>query len=146
MTVDGKERDRRRALLKAHLEAEGEGNLNKILATFAADTELRYNQRSFKKHDHIRQAHAYIGFSREGAIGEMGVVVERESFTDDEIVIEGKAMGVHRAEFEGFSGTDRRVELPFVTFYRFDAEGKLVSERVVMNLGPLGATPTWQPG
>jgi hypothetical protein len=29
------------------------------------------------------------------------------------------------------------VELPFVAFYRFDDNGKLTSERVVMNLGPL---------
>jgi hypothetical protein len=28
---------------------------------------------------------------------------------------------------------------------RFDRDDKLVSERVVMNLGPMGATPTWQP-
>jgi len=29
------------------------------------------------------------------------------------------------------------VELPFVAFYRFDNNGKLTAERVVMNLGPL---------
>jgi hypothetical protein len=71
--------------------------------------------------------------------------VERESFTDDEIVIEGKMVGIHRREFQGFQGTSRRLELPFVGFYRFDAGGKLVSERVVMNLGTLGATPKWRP-
>jgi hypothetical protein len=27
--------------------------------------------------------------------------------------------------------------MPFVAFYRFDDDGKLTSERVVMNLGPL---------
>jgi hypothetical protein len=145
MTVDGKERDRRRALLRAHLEAEGEGNLKKILATFATDTEMIYNQQVFTDHDHIRQAHAYLGFSREGAMVELGVVVERESFTDDEIVIEGKMVGIHRGEFQGFPGTNRRHELQFVSFYRFDTEGKLASERVVMNVGPLGASPTWQP-
>jgi steroid delta-isomerase-like uncharacterized protein len=145
MTVDDKERDRRRALLKAHLEAEGEGNLSKVLATFAADAEMIYNRQVFKNHHHIRQAHAYMGFSREGAIEELGAVVDRESFTDDEIVIEGRIVGVHRGEFQGFPGTNRHVELPFVTFYRFDSNGKLNSERVVMNVGPLGATPTWRP-
>lgn len=145
MIVDENERNRRRALLKAHLEAELEGNLSKIVSTFAADTEMLYNHQPFTDHDHIRQAHAYMGFSREGAIDDMSAVVERESFTDDEIVIEGKMVGIHRSEFQGFPGTNRRIELPFVTFYRFDPDGKLTSERVVMNLGPLGASPVWRP-
>jgi hypothetical protein len=34
------------------------------------------------------------------------------------------------------------VELPWVAFYRFDAHDKLVSERIVMDLGTLGASPT----
>ena len=145
MTVDGKERERRRALLRAHLEAEGMGNLTAVLATFASKTEMTYNRRVFTDHDAIRQAHAYMGFSGEGAIMDLSAAVDRESFTDDEIVIEGRMLGVHRGEFEGFPGTGRRVELPFVTFYRFDADGKLDSERVVMNLGPLGAAPMWKP-
>lgn len=145
MTVDGTERDRRRALLRAHLEAELEGNLNKVLATFGPETEMVYNRQVFETHDHIRQAHAYMGFSREGAISEMNAVVDRETFTDDEIVIEGRMFGVHRTEFQGFPGTGRPIELPFVAFYRFDSADKLVSERVVMNLGSLGAIPTWQP-
>lgn len=30
--------------------------------------------------------------------------------------------------------------------YRFAEHGKPIAERVVMNLGPLGATQSWQPG
>ena len=145
MNVDAKERDRRRALLKAHLEAEGMGNLTAVLATFATKTEMIYNRQVFANHEAIREAHAYMGFSGEGAIMDMSAAVDRESFTDDEIVVEGRMLGIHRGEFQGFPGTGRRVELPFVTFYRFDAGGKLESERVVMNLGPLGASPTWKP-
>jgi hypothetical protein len=33
----------------------------------------------------------------------------------------------------------------FVAFYRLDAGGKLVSERVVMNLGTLAHAPGWKP-
>lgn len=143
--IDDKERKRRRALLHAHLAAEFAGNLNEILATFAPKTEMVFNRQPFHEHDHIRMAHAYMGFSREGAIEDLQAVIDRESFTDDEIVVEGRMLGIHLTEFQGFPGTGRRVELPFVTFYHFDADGKLVSERVVMNLGTLGATPTWQP-
>ena len=54
-------------------------------------------------------------------------------------------MASHIGEFQGFAPSGREVELPFVAFYRFDGAGKLVAERVVMNLGPLGAAPAWQP-
>jgi hypothetical protein len=64
-------------------------------------------------------------------------VIDAEHFTDDEIVVEGRLTGKHSSEFLGFPPTDREIELPFVAFYRFDAQGKLTSERVVMNLGPL---------
>jgi len=54
---------------------------------------------------------------------------DREHFTADEIVIEGRLCGAHTGEFLGFPPTKRLVELPFVAFYCFDAESKLVSER-----------------
>ncbi len=68
---------------------------------------------------------------------------EHTHFTADEIVIEGRLCGKHVGEFQGFPPTEREVELPFVAFYRFDVAGKLTSERVVMNLGPLAHGPTW---
>ena len=30
--------------------------------------------------------------------------------------------------------------LPYVAFYRFEGNGKLASERIVMNLGPFGTS------
>jgi len=54
-------------------------------------------------------------------------------------VVQGRLCGTQRAEFLGITPTGRDVELPFVAFYRFDADGKLSSERVVMNLGALRA-------
>jgi hypothetical protein len=74
---------------------------------------------------------------RSGALTSLHAVIDDEHFTDDETVIEGRLTGNHSAEFLGFAPTQRDVELPFVAFYRFDAAGKLTSERVVMNLGPL---------
>ncbi|GAA1797337.1 hypothetical protein GCM10009682_18690 [Luedemannella flava] len=50
---------------------------------------------------------------------------------------EGRLTGRHSGEFLGLAPTDHEVELPFVAFYRFDADDKPASERVVMNLGPL---------
>jgi predicted ester cyclase len=145
MTVDDTERRRRRALLKAHYDAENDHNLDKVLATFADKTEMIYNGQVFDTREAIGQAHTYMGFSGDGALADLRNTVDHEHFTDDAIVVEGRAHGIHRGEFQGFPPTNRPVELPFVAFYRFDARGKLISERVVMNLASLGSAPTWEP-
>ena len=80
-----------------------------------------------------------------GAFENIVTRVDTEHFTDDEIVVEGRLSGRHVGEFQGFAPTGRDFVLPFVGFYRFDSAGKLVSERIVMNLGPLGHDPRWTP-
>jgi len=138
MAIDSVERERRRGLLKAHLAAENDHDIERIMETFSADTEMTYNGRSFSEHDGIRLAHGYFGWSSApGAFSDLHVVVDREHFTDDEIVAEQRLFGRHVGEFLGFPATGRAFELRAVGFYRFDRDGKLRSERVVMNLGPL---------
>lgn len=145
MPINDAERQRRRALLKAHLDAENAHDMAALLSTFSEDAEMTYNGQVFNGQELIAQAHAYMGFFGEGAFDGLRNIVDREYFTDHEIVIEGRALGVHRGEFQGYAPTRREVELPFVSFYRFDANGRLVCERVVMNLGSLGQLPTWTP-
>jgi hypothetical protein len=108
------------------------------MRTFSEDAVMLYNRQSFPSGEAIRLAHAYFGMSvAPGAFGGFRNIVDQEHFTDTEIVIEGRTCGKHISEFLGFPPTGRDVELPFVAFYRFEANGKLTSERVVMNLGPL---------
>jgi predicted ester cyclase len=126
-------------LLHAHYEVENRHDLDGIMRTFSPDGEMLYNRQAFSDGETIRMAHAYIGLSpTDGAFRGIRNVIDREHFTADEIVVEGRLCGTHTGEFQGFPPTGREVELPFVAFYRFDASGKLTSERVVMNLGPLG--------
>ncbi len=138
MPVDNAERERRRTLLRAHLAAENDHDLDRIMRTFSDATEMLYNGQSFTDHEGIRRAHRYFGWaSAQGAFAGTRVVTDQEHFTDDEIVIESRLLGKHVGEFRGFPATGRDVELRAVGFYRFDKDGKLMSERVVMNLGPL---------
>ncbi len=138
MPIDDRERERRRALVHAHYAAENDHDLERIMDTFAKDGVMLINRQSFPGSEEIRLAHGYIGMSASpGALRDLRVINDEEHFTDDETVIEGRVCGRHASEFFGFSPTDRDVELPFVAFYRFDENGKLTSERVVMNLGPL---------
>ncbi len=99
---------------------------------------MLYNRQSFPRSEEIRFAHGLIGMTASpGAFSGLQAIIDEEHFTDDETVVEGRLCGKHASEFFGFSPTGRDIELPFVAFYRFNENGKLTSERVVMNLGPL---------
>jgi len=140
MPIDDRERERRRMLVRAHYAAENDHDLERIMETFSKDAVMLYNGQEFPSDKTIRLAHGYMGMSAApGAFSGLRAVIDQEHFTNAETVIEGRVCGTHSAEFLGFPPTGRDVELPFVAFYRFDADGKLSSERVVMNLGPLRA-------
>ena len=138
MPIDTSERARRRALIEEHYAAENDHDLDRIMKTFADDGVMHYNHLPFKDDESIRDAHALLGMSAApGALAGLCLTLDREHYTDEETVIEGRVCGRHQKEFFGYAPTDRDVELPFVAFYRFDDNDKLSSERVVMNLGPL---------
>jgi hypothetical protein len=145
MPIDKHERERRRALLHAHYEFENCHDVANVTQTFAPNAEMIFNCAVFPGLEAIQQAHVYMGFSDEGAFRGIRNVIDRESYTDEDIVVEGRLCATHVAEFLGFAPTERRLELPFVAFYRFDATGKLSSERIVMNLGPLAPAPASGP-
>ncbi len=137
--TDSREQDRRQALLAAHYDAENARDIDRIMATFAEGAEMIYNGQHFAVADHIQWAHSYIGMSAQpGGLSNLRNIRDREHYTDEEVIVEGRLLATHTGEFQGFAPTGCEVELPFVAFYRFDAKGLLTSERVVMNLGVLG--------
>ncbi len=140
MPITDSEKTRRRALLKTHYDVENDHYMNGIMATFSPDAEMLYNRIPFTDPQSIRYAHSLIGFSGTGAFEDIHNHIDGEHFTDDEIIVEGRLCGKHVREFQGIEATGRNVELPFVTFYHFDKTDKLISERIVMNLGVLVAS------
>jgi len=112
--------------------------MNGIMETFSPDAKMLYNRIPFTDPQSIRDAHRLLGFSgTDGAFEDIHHYIDDEHFTDDEIIVEGRLSGKHVGEFLGIEATGRNVELPFVAFYHFDKTDKLISERVVMNLGVL---------
>ncbi len=141
MPIANIEKARRRALLKTHYDVENSHDIDGIMATFSPDAEMVYNRAPFTDPQSIRYAHGLIGFfGTDGAFEDIHNYIDGEHFTDDEIIVEGRLCGKHVGEFEGIEATGRNVELPFVAFYHFDETDKLISERVVMNLGVLVAS------
>ena len=65
------------------------------------------------------------------------VIHDREFFTDTELLIYGRVLGNHSGHVLRFPPTFRAVELHYGAFYRFDENGKIIAQRVVMNWGPL---------
>ncbi len=141
MPITDSEKDRRRTLLKTHYDVENSHDIDGIMATFSLDAEMVYNRAPFTDPQSIRYAHGLIGFfGTDGAFEDIHNYIDGEHFTDDEIIVEGRLCGKHVGEFQGIDATGRNVELPFVAFYHFDETDKLISERVVMNLGVLIAS------
>ncbi|MCH7576004.1 MAG: ester cyclase [Candidatus Marinimicrobia bacterium] len=140
MPITDSEKTRRRALLKTHYDVENDHDMNGIMATFAPSAEMLYNRIPFADPQSIRHAHDLLGFSStDGAFKDVHNYIDGEHFTEDEIIVEGRLSGKHVGKFQGIEATGRNVELPFVAFYHFDKTDKLISERVVMNLGALVA-------
>jgi len=138
MTLTEPERERRRTLLDHHYAVENDGDLPGIMSTFAPDAVMHYNGVPFDTPETIEAAHAYLGFADvAGAFDGPQNHIDRVSFTDTDVVVEGRLTGAHVEDFLGFSGTGRQVTLPFTAFYCYNPDGLLNSERVVMNLGPL---------
>ncbi len=141
MPITESEKARRRRLLKDHYDVENNHDLSATMTTFSPDGEMHYNRIPFTDPQSIRDAHVRIGFAgTDGALEDLQNNIDSEHFTDDEIIVEGRLCGKHVRELLGFGATGRYVELPFVAFYNFDKTDKLISERVVMNLGVLIAS------
>ncbi len=140
MPITDSEKARRSALLEAHYDVENSHDMDGIMATFSPDCEMLYNRIPFTDPQSIRYAHSSIGFSDGGAFEGIHHYIDAKHFTEDEVIVEGRLSGKHVGEFQGIEATGRNVELPFVAFYHFDKTDKLISERVVMNLGVLVAS------
>lgn len=141
MPVDEKERERRRRLVRAHVDAENAHDIEAIMASFAPHAIGRMNGDVSTGPEGVRQGHVLFGLSEEpGIFSDLQVVHEVEHFSDEEIIYEGHFVGVHTGTAPGFPPpTGKEVILPYVVVYRFDCEGLLVSESANVELSSLMA-------
>ena len=139
MPPDARERERRRRLVSAHVAAENAHDLDAIAATFAPHAIVDVNGTVATTPAQIAQTHALYGFGPAGGLlSQLQVIHEREHFTEEDIVYEGHFHGFHTGSPPGFPPpSGRELELPYIVVYRFDAAGKLVSERARVELSPI---------
>jgi hypothetical protein len=127
--------------LQLHAALVGCENLHDlpgITSSFGPEATMVINELPFHSAQSISEVHALLGMSS-GAGGLSGtqVLIDREYFTQDELLIHGRVLGTHVGQILRFPPTFQQVEMHYAAIYRFDAAGKLVSERIVMNWGPL---------
>jgi hypothetical protein len=138
MPISKSERERRYRLLQVHTEAENDHDIDAIMATFAPTAELVFNGLRFTDLASIREAHIGFGMSALPAplVG-VRQVIERVSYGDQHIIVEARLFARHEQTFNGYPPSHQELELYNVAAYLFDDTDKLVSERVVMNWGPI---------
>ncbi len=101
MPITDSEKARRRALLETHYDVENSHDMSGIMATFSPDAEMHYNRTPFTDPQSIRYAHSLLGFSgTNGAFENIHNYIDREHFTDDEIIVEVRLCGKHVGEFQ----------------------------------------------
>lgn len=140
MPIDDAERERRRRLMNAHVGAENAHDIQAIMATFAENTVNRFDSTVFASHDEIAQGHRSFGMdaTQPGAIENLYFTVDKEYFTEREVIVRGHMQGKHVGNLSGVAPpTNAEITMHFFTVYRFDADDKVAFERVVMNLSPL---------
>ena len=138
MPITEAERERRLRLLEHHYAVENAGDIPGIMATFAPNAVMLYNGVPFPTAEAIEGGHLYLGFQEVGgAFDDFSNHIDKISYTDTEIIVEGRATGTHAEDFLGFVATHQPKELPFIAMYYFNDDDLLESERVIMNLGPL---------
>lgn len=133
-------RQRWRRWVDLHMGEENAHDLTGVMETFGEHAEMIFNGMPFLDESSIAAGHVLFGMSQDpGALTDTQVVPQRTTYTDDEVLVEGHVIANHVGDVMGFLGRGQRVSLPYSAFYRFDDQGKLVSERIVMNWQPLAA-------
>jgi hypothetical protein len=129
-----RERLRWRRLLDVHMGSENAHDLPGVMATFSDQGEMIFNRLPFLDAPSIAAGHVLFGMSQgPGALVDTQVIPEREYYTDDSVIVEGRVVAKHVGDVLGFVGTGALVDMPYTAIYRFDRDDKLVSERIVMN-------------
>ena len=118
--------EKRRQLVREHVEAENAGDWEAALATF-----------EHPRYEYVASDEVYDGADEVMALwlelerAFPGQLIEVSEMHDsgDTVLIEAVARGIHAGPYRGLPPTGRSYELPFLGLFVFEGEG-LICERV----------------
>lgn len=123
--------------LEEHIRAENEHDVEAIMKTFAPGGVLVFNGRPLDDHAVIRTLHEQLGFGGNGGFSDLRIDVKNRYVSEEAITLEQVVTGTHTGEWQRVPPTGRKIAVAVCTVYKFDHEGKLVSENVYIDTGSM---------
>ena len=124
-------RERREAIVRRHIEAENQGDIEATIATFE---HPRYEMNGVP-HDGAAAVRELLqGLMR--ALPDLHGSAERLRHTDDAVIVEVRITGTRGGEWQGIPPTGRRIELPGAAIFEFD-DDRLVCEKVFIYIATM---------
>jgi steroid delta-isomerase-like uncharacterized protein len=116
------------AAVEQHILLENQHNLEGVLATFGETAH--YDDEAWSEHYEGREGVRQFYQQLMAALPDLEIVIRKQYFAEDAIVVEVTIRGTHGGEWKGLPATGRRVEVPLCGVYTFDAEDRLAGERI----------------
>lgn len=132
-------RQRREAIVMQHAEAENRHDVEATIATFH---HPRYEFNGQPSDGEVAVRELLQGFMH--GLPDFHVEAARVRHLEDGVLVEGVITGTHDGEWAGIPPTGRRIEIPVVGIFEFDAD-RLLCEKVHLDvatvLQQIGALP-----
>lgn len=126
-------RERREAVVAAHVDAENRHDVEATIATF---DHPRYEVIPFgSDHDGPDAVRELLG-DLMTSFPDFAVETRHLHHADSAVIVEGVMTGTQRSAWAGIPTTNRAMRLPFVGVFDFE-EDRLVCERVYFDTGTL---------
>jgi steroid delta-isomerase-like uncharacterized protein len=129
------------ARVREHFEVENRHDLDGIVATFHGDPSFTLNGMVFPGREGVRAVYADVL----GGFPDLHFELTGLYPSRDEVVVECMLRGTHTAPWQGIAATGKRIEVACCCILPFDADDRLLSERVyfdravlLQQLGALG--------
>jgi steroid delta-isomerase-like uncharacterized protein len=120
--------DARVRTVEEHVRCENEHDLERVMQTFGP--AARYDDEPWDEHHDGRdQVRAYYE-TLFVAMPDLHIDVSRRHVSEDAIILEVIISGTHTGPWRGLPGTGRRLEFPLCGVYSFDADDRLLGEKI----------------
>lgn len=127
------QRERREAVVLAHVAAENAGAVEATIATFHRP---RYNVLPMGAVSEGEEAVRQLVAGLLTAFPDFHFEIRKLHHADDAVILDGVMSGTHKVDFAGMAARGRRMELPLACVFDFE-DDRLINESVYFDLATL---------
>lgn len=119
-------RERRQAVVQMHIDAENNGDLDAMIASFKSPRyEVFPMGAVFDGEDPVRTLVAGLV----SAFPDFNFAPTKTHHADDAVIVEARMTGTHQNEWAGIPPNGKKLDLPLVCVFDFEGDG-LINEKV----------------